>query len=206
MAGRLICIAGGIGSGKSVVSKIIKGFGYPIYDCDSRARHLMDQSAIIKSRIYNEISSEAVDLKNNGLWGDIRRGVLANIVFNSKKHLDKLNQITHAEVREDIIRWGNSHNDAVAFIETAIPFSSGIYKISDIIWYVRAPLEVRINRTMSRDHTSRNNIFARIKSQTYDSDHLKSCSEIPVFTIDNDGERAILPQVIDLITKLIIQN
>lgn len=205
MTCKYICITGGIGSGKSIVCKIIKALGFQVYDCDSRARNLMDKSNIIKSRIYNEISHEAVELKCDGQWGEIKRGVLANIVFGSKSYLDKLNEITHAEVRADIIRWATSHESAVPlFIETAIPFTSGIDKISNLIWSVEAPIEIRICRTMIRDHSSREKILARIQSQCVDMNCLKSSSSIPIYPIYNDGEKAILPQIIHRLKEDVI--
>ena len=52
---RLIAITGGIGSGKSVVSKILTAMGYPVYDCDSRARVIMDSDDDIKQAIADGI-------------------------------------------------------------------------------------------------------------------------------------------------------
>ena len=46
-----IAIIGGIGSGKSVVSQILRVMGFPVYDCDAEAKRLMDNSQKIKSRI-----------------------------------------------------------------------------------------------------------------------------------------------------------
>ena len=200
---KYICITGGIGSGKSVVSKIIQVLGLQVYDCDSKAKHLMNNSIAIKSRIYNEISHEAVEIKSNGQWGGIKRGVLSEIVFNSKEYLKKLNEITHGTVREDIICWGSSHQSNLPlFIETAIPFSSGIDKISDIIWAVEAPLEVRINRTIKRDGSDRNKVLSRIQSQSDEINCLNNCTSIPIYSIYNDGEIAVLPQILNTLHSI----
>ena len=57
---KLIAIAGGIGSGKSVVSHILHAMGYDVYDCDSRAKYLMGENEQIKKRIFKEISENAI--------------------------------------------------------------------------------------------------------------------------------------------------
>ena len=56
----LTAITGGIGSGKSIVSKILAAMGYPVYDCDSRAKLLMDQDDQIKKALCSEIHADCV--------------------------------------------------------------------------------------------------------------------------------------------------
>ena len=77
---RLIAITGGIGCGKSVVSNILRALEYPVYDCDSEAKRLMNDSNYIKSEISKKISCEAIALD-----GSINRSVLAKIVFNDNR-------------------------------------------------------------------------------------------------------------------------
>ena len=56
----LIAISGGIGSGKSVVSRMVTVLGFDVYDCDSRAKALMDTDPYIKERIRKEIHPEGI--------------------------------------------------------------------------------------------------------------------------------------------------
>lgn len=56
----IIGISGGIGSGKSVVSRILRIWGYPVYDCDSEAKALMDADAVIKQRLAEELDTDIV--------------------------------------------------------------------------------------------------------------------------------------------------
>lgn len=196
---KLICVTGGIGSGKSVVCNIISALGFPVYDCDSKARRLMDESAEIKQRIYNEISKDAVTLTDDG-FKEIKRGVLAQIVFNSEKDLNTLNEITHGVVRNDIRLWQNHHSDSsILFIETAIPFTSGIANMSDKIWVVTASDEVRIERAIRRDNSNRDKVIARINSQKHEMAILRKQSHIPISTISNDNNKRLLPQILNLL-------
>ena len=73
----LTAVSGGIGSGKSVVCAVLRAMGYQVYDCDSRARMLMDNDKAIVARIADEVARDAVDVA-----GAIDRRRLADIVFN----------------------------------------------------------------------------------------------------------------------------
>ena len=57
---KLIAITGGIGSGKSVVSTILRKLGYAVYDCDSRAKLLMATSADIKRELAEAFGADVV--------------------------------------------------------------------------------------------------------------------------------------------------
>ena len=87
---RIIAISGGIGSGKSVVSRMVSVMGWRVYDCDSRARRLMDTSDEIKRRIASEISDSCITQDN-----EIDRQCLSGLVFNDAMALDVLNKIVH---------------------------------------------------------------------------------------------------------------
>ena len=90
----IIAINGGIGSGKSVVSRIVTVMGYPVYDCDAQARQLMDSSDEIKAAISAGIHHACIK------DGQIDRAMLASIVFEDKEKLAILNSIVHGAVRE----------------------------------------------------------------------------------------------------------
>ncbi len=196
---RLIAVTGGIGSGKSVVSHILTVMGYPVYDCDSRAKALMDKSVLIKSRIASKVSDTAINPD-----GTIDRIKLAQVVFADRDKLNALNEIVHGAVREDILDWAESCCQDVCWIESAIIYESGIDRMVDEVWSVEAPEELRIERVMSRNAMSKEAILARIKSQAPLADRKEHH-----FThiLVNDGVRALLPQMLQLLTRLhLIRN
>ncbi len=92
----LIAITGGIGSGKSVVSRILLALGYPVYDCDSRAKTLMDADSTIKRRLIEEIGEATV------VDGIIDRPALSRMVYADAIMLERPNAIVHAAVRADL--------------------------------------------------------------------------------------------------------
>lgn len=183
--GKLIAVSGGIGSGKSVICKILSNMGYPVYDCDSRAKILMDNDEKIKNDIIRLISPEVVT------GGCIDRKALSRCVFNDADALDTLNGIVHSSVRADLINWKRTL-DTIGFVETAILYQSGIDKMVDEVWEVMAPMDIRVERVMSRSNMSADEVMARIKLQdAYAVNHRHART----FRIINDGLFPVLPQV-----------
>lgn len=184
---RIIAITGGIGSGKSVVSKVLESMGYPVYDCDRNAKALMDEDSEIKSRLKAEIHNGAVD--DNG---NIDRPFLSSIVFNARDKLKILNSIVHAAVKKDIRRWIEKHNkEKILFVETAILFESGLDTEVNEVWKVTAPMDLRIIRVCERNGVSSEHVKARIASQM--SEEMRQHSKTSL--IVNDGKVSLLKQI-----------
>ena len=174
----IIAISGGIGSGKTLISNILRYMGYSVYDCDSNAKKIMDNSQTIKDYIINN---------------QIERSVLANVVFKSKALLDKLNFIVHAEVKKDILSWiSKYHEEDILFIETAILYQSGIDQLVDAVWEISAPKEIRIERVINRNKITREEVVARISSQNLESTYKKHPN---TYRISNDNINSILSQI-----------
>jgi len=188
----LIAITGGIGSGKSAVSKCLEAWGLPVYDSDSRARGIMDRDQKIISAIAESISPEAV------AGGVINRKLLAKIVFADHAKLETLNSIVHSRVIADLRRWhaeGSRH--PILFVETAILIESNLHHEVNEVWLVEASEETRISRACRRDNAPRDAIKARIDSQRpgVTAEDL----DIPLHIIDNDGRLPLLPRLSELL-------
>lgn len=185
---RLTAITGGIGSGKSIVAQILTHMGHLVYDCDSRAKQLMDNDPSIAQAIAERISPDAIgpDLR-------IDRKTLSRIVFSNPLKLEILNSIVHHHVRDDIERWVDINADKPQlWIETAILYESSIDKMVQSVWLVTAPLEQRISRVMLRNGCSRREVEARIEAQSRVAHTHHPC----IHTIVNDGGTTpLLPQI-----------
>ena len=201
---KLIALVGGIGSGKSVVSRILRVLGYDVYDCDSQAKILMSESDHIKRHIFEEIAENAVECCNRD-WrtAKINKQVLSDIVFNDTEKLAILNRLVHKAVKLDIQQWHwniKQHHKRIAFVETAILYTSGLDAIVDGIWYIKAPEELRILRVISRDTVPQHKIIERINSQKAEYMMLETAiSNGKCIIIDNDNCHALLPQIMKLI-------
>lgn len=189
---RLVAITGGIGSGKSVVSDVLRAMGYTVYDCDSEARRLMDGDLAMRRRIFDEICPAAEEPD-----GSIDRRTLAAAVFPDSAKLAALNAIVHGAVRTDLLSRAAEVSD-VMFFESAILRSSGFVDIADVVWVVTAPVELRIRRVMSRNGIGRDEVVSRIDAQIREAmDGLDSVS-----TILNDGVAPLLPQIEEALAEL----
>lgn len=188
MKARTIAITGGIGSGKSVVSRVLRTRGYTVVDTDAHARMLMDTSLDIKRRLVEEIHPLVV-LPD----GSIDRKRLADIVFADSLMLARLNAIVHSAVCRSLEDMVAACTEPVLFVETALLFQSGLNRSVDAEWRVESPLELRISRVMRRNNLSRSEVEARIASQN----HTPAPAERrPPFTvIHNDTSHPLLPQI-----------
>lgn len=174
------------------MSRILSLLGYPVYDSDSRAKALMDSSLEIKNRIAAEVAAEAI------VDNEIRRDILAEVVFGNPDKLLALNNIVHHHVRRDILREAASSSEGVLFVETAILYESGIDRMVSQVWEVTAPEQIRIERVMQRNHCSREQAIARIESQRFTPEH----PHHSVHPIINDGLTPVLPRVLHLLRNI----
>ena len=170
---RLIAITGGIGSGKSIISDILRAMGHKVYDCDTRAKALMDTDESIKNDLIDLISIDAV--RNDRT---IDRKLLSEIVFNDPDALSRLNSIVHKAVRADLRRWRDTSSDKTVWVETAILYASRLDREVDEVWEVTAPTELRVQRVMKRNSMSREQVLARISSQSTTAAQLLSLIHI----------------------------
>lgn len=187
---KIIAITGGIGSGKSVVSSILLTMGYSVYDCDSKAKGLMNSSSLIKERLSLRFGDDIYQSD-----GTINKGKLSTIIFNDRHELGYVNGVVHPVVKDDLQHWVAEQYRQPVFVETAILGESGLDSLVDEVWIVTAPLETRVMRVVRRNSTTRDKVIERINSQTddYHNDNL------PVKTIINDGDTPLLPQIIKVI-------
>lgn len=191
---RLIAITGGIGSGKSVVAHMLQVMGYNVYDCDSRAKALMVHDAEVRRQLIEAFGQETYLAD-----GSINRNYLSDVAFANDELRRKLNGIVHPATALDMSRWAErqSRDGAeLAFVETALLHTAGLDSQVDEVWHVTAPAEVRVKRVIARSGLTAAQVRSRIASQAAE-DEITAHEHVIV----NDGDTALMPQVIRLITN-----
>lgn len=193
-----IGLTGGIGSGKTTVSRIFKHLGIPVYQADPEAKRLMNSSDRLKSEIISLFGEKAY------VNGKLNNSYIASLVFNHPQRLQELNKVVHPAVREDFNQWTAEHHKCPYVIEeAAILFESGHYRFFDAIVFVSAKKELRIQRVMQRDAVEREEVLKRMDQQLPEEEKMKLSDDI----IFNNSKDLILPQVLDLHDKFIsLQN
>ncbi len=181
-----IGITGGIGTGKSYVSKIFKALGIPFYDADQQAKSIMvsNEKLIL---LLKDAFGPQVYLED----GTLNRKWLSSEVFNNENKLKLLNSIVHPIVIEAGKDWANRQMAPYTLKEAALLFESGSYSLLDATILVKAPLDVRIDRVMKRDNIKREEVLKRIANQMPEEEKEKLADYI----IINDGVLPLLPQI-----------
>ena len=152
-----IGITGGIGSGKSYVCRLLQQRGYEVYDCDSAAKRLIRTSPEIRQELTALIGPDAY-LEESGkrkVEGEfiLNKKAVAEFLLASEENAHAIDRIVHPAVFRDFIESG------MQWMESAIIFESGIYRLVDCVIVVTAPEEVRIQRVMRRDGISREKVL-----------------------------------------------
>lgn len=184
----LIAITGGIGSGKSLVCRLLKAMGFTVYDCDANAKKLMLSDTILKDGLMN-LFGEEVYFPD----GTLNKKYLSNKIFGNSELLHKMNSLVHPAVARDLLEMYNSDNNKLFFYESAILFESQFNKMAvpDYVISVSSPLELRIDRASKRDSISRDKIIDRINNQI-SQEEKDSMSD---FVILNDEKHSIIAQL-----------
>ena len=183
----LIGITGGIGSGKSVVSRICRIKGFAVYDCDSQAKSLMQSSEDIKGEL-RALLGEDVVCSN----GTINKALLSDRIFSDTDIRSSVNKIVHEAVRKDIGEWINNQYSIYLFIESAILHTSHLDEIVDEIWHIEASKETCMYRVMERSNISRHEVELRMKSQEREFESLPKDKISKIF---NDYGKSLMEQI-----------
>ncbi|MBR4988375.1 MAG: dephospho-CoA kinase [Bacteroidaceae bacterium] len=188
-----LAITGCIGSGKSVVSRMMNVLRVPVYDCDSNAKRLMTEDAFIISELKRMFGEECYDDD-----GTLNRRYVASRIFTDKGNINRVNALVHPVVKRDFEEWATRQNSNVVAVETAILYESGMVESVDKVLVVWAEKETAIERTMERSGMNRVQVENRMNNQM-GVDELLLMSD---YSLYNDGDEPLLPQVIGIIEEL----
>jgi dephospho-CoA kinase len=183
----IIGITGGIGSGKSTIAKQLRQMGYEVYDTDSEAKRLIVENAHVREQIIQLFGSDAYK------DGEYQTVFVAQKVFADTDLLAKLNAIVHPAVHQDVLRrfttppFRGESEGGLFFIECAILYTAHLDEICDKIIAITAPEEIRLERTITRDHSDINKVRARMRAQNTEEDLIRAD-----IIINNDGSTSIL--------------
>lgn len=186
-------LTGGIGSGKTTVAKIFELLGIPVYYADDAAKKIMNEDNELKAAIQKQFGAEAY--KN----GELNRAYLSTKVFNDAFQLEILNSLVHPATIRDAARWMEGQKSSYTIKEAALIFESGSAEYLDYVIGVYAPAQLRIERTMERNHVGLDDVTQRMNKQLDEDMKMKLCD----FVIYNDEKHLLIPQVIELHQKLL---
>ncbi len=158
-----IGIAGGIGSGKSLVADILRTECHvPVYDCDSRAKWISDNDCDVRRQL--------IELAGDKVYSGTKlvRSELAHYVFSDTGNAHKVENVIHPAVKKDFVRWRMQESSNIVSVESAILYESGLDRLVDYVIFVDADVSTRIARAMKRDGSDRQQVEARMAMQHID--------------------------------------
>ncbi len=183
---KIICLTGGIGSGKSTVARLFEAKGVPVYYADDRARRLYTDSTELREKVTALFGN--VYRKD----GSIDREALASIVFSDRDALQKLNALVHPMVARDFEEWVQRQSAPYVIKEAAVLIESGNYSHCDEIVVVTADEKERLKRVMQRDESGGEEVLKRMRNQMPEEERLRYATIV----IENNGPKADLEAMV----------
>lgn len=192
-----IGITGGIGSGKSIVGRLFRVLGVPLYDSDSRAKWVMAHDPQLRQELTAAFGPETFDAQ-----GRLDRTYLARVAFPDPVQLARLNALVHPHVGRDFAEWAAARQaggHAYVLKEAALLYESGAYQQLDRIITVFAPQPLRQARVLRRDpHRTAHDVLTIIGKQLSEEEKLARAD----YVVRNDDEHLLIPQVVQLDAEL----
>ena len=189
----IIGLTGGIGTGKSTVSKYLEEKGCLILDADAISRKMTEKGMPALAEIAKAFGQNLI-LED----GNLDRASLGNIVFNNKEKLDTLQSIITEKVVEyinlEIKRLKSNNYRGIVVVDAPLLFECNMQGIGDENWLVSVDLDIRISRVMARDGLTKEQILSRINNQMSQEDKEKLSHVI----LDNSGSLEELYEQIDM--------
>jgi len=193
----LLGLTGGIGSGKTVVAKLLQVMGIPVYDSDSCTKELYETDLTLKDSMIELFGPDLY------MGGQLNRRMLAERIFSDATMLKQVNALVHPAVMRDFGKWTSIHLFSPAVVmESAILYEAGLDNQFDVILCVSAPEVVRIARTSNRENMTSKSIKARINHQLPEAELVRRAN----YVIINDGAHALIPQVQQLLNLILTKN
>ena len=188
-----LAITGSIGSGKSVVSRMMNVLGVPVYDCDVNAKRLMTDDEFIVSELKRMFGDECYEDD-----GTLNRQYIASRIFTDKENIKRVNSLVHPVVKRDFEEWAARQESSVVAVETAILYESGMIEAVDKVLVVWADRETAISRTMQRSGMNRIQVENRMNNQMSVDDLLLMSD----YSLYNDGDEPLMPRVMSVVEEL----
>ena len=195
----IVGLTGGIGTGKSTVSRKLRERGYPVIDLDVISREVIEYPEVIDELVRN-FGIEILESQNN-ISGkkSISRNKLRQTVFKEEKKVSVLNSIMHPpiveEMRRQIEKLRKSYK--TVFVEVQLLFEAKLEKEFDIIVLVYADKKTQLERVLKRDGRSEGEVQQIINAQM----DMTEKQRLSNYIIENNGNSEMLDLEIEKFIK-----
>ena len=192
-------LTGGIGSGKSTASNYLNGLGAFVLDADNEAKKLLSTNDVVQHELIAEFGTDIINPS-----GEIEKKKLSRIAFQDVDHQRRLNSVVHPYIYDLIdttyekVLSDGKHN--VFIIDAAMIYESGYDTHLDYVIVITAQLKNRMERALSRNTLTREEILKRMEFQWTEEEKVNMAD----FIIHNDGSTEELNANIKSLMKKLI--
>jgi len=156
---RVIGLTGGIASGKSAVSRILRERGLPVIDADSISHEILATDEGVKQKVVTAFGPEVLTAA-----GAVDRTRLGTIIFRDAQRRRDLELILHPAI--GAVLWQRAQEvDDIVVLEIPLLIEQGEHERVDLVVVVYATRERQIQRLMERDGFTREEAMRRIETQ-----------------------------------------
>lgn len=183
-------LTGGIGSGKSAVSRLLAAHGAIVIDADALAREVVAPGTPGLAAVAEAFGGHVLRAD-----GSLDREALGKIVFADPAARRRLEGITHPLIRDETARrFSDLPADAVVVHDIPLLVEAGIAGGYDVVLVVEAPRELRLSRLVGRG-LPRDQAEARMSTQASDADR-RAVADV---LVDNSGTLDDLSERVDVV-------
>lgn len=188
---KVICLTGGIASGKSTAARFLREHGAHVIDADQLGHRSYEPGSPAHAQVVAAFGDDVLAPD-----GQIDRKALGAKVFGKPDELKKLTDIVWPAIRalasEEIARVRAAGSAGVIVLEAAVLFEAGWQDLGDEVWVNIVEREVAIARATQRDGVAREAIERRLDAQLSNAERIARADVV----LDNNGsEDALLAQL-----------
>ena len=193
----IVGVTGGIGSGKSTVTRLFEDKGIQVVDADIVAREVVAPNSPGLSRIIARFGKHIVSAN-----GDLNRAQLRELVFNNNQAKSDLNKILHPLIREQMLKQLANTSSQYCILVAPLLFENNLQTLCDCSLAVDISQAAQLARTLSRDGGNADTIKGIISAQIPRQERISKADDI----IDNSKDEAWLIEQVNALHKKYLQN
>ena len=195
----IVGLTGGIGTGKSTVSRKLRERGYPVIDLDVISREVIEYPEVIDELVRNFGNEILENQDNTSRKKSISRNKLRQTVFKEEKKVSVLNSIMHPPIVEEMRRQIEELKKSykTVFVEVQLLFEAKLEKEFDIIVLVYADKKTQLERVLKRDGRSEGEVQQIINAQM----DMTEKRRLSNYIIENNGDSEMLDLEIEKFIK-----